>query len=107
MVSEWVLSFNVYGQSGKLVYLNYCSGCHGQEMEGGRALPLIKNNWQYGGDSLSITKIIRNGIPGTEMPKWEGMISVEEIGMITQYIIQAQKSAAKPEEYSNEWKKNY
>ena len=89
-------------QSGKQVYANYCGGCHGAELQGSRASALIKKTWKYGGDRNSILNNIRHGIPGTEMAKWEGTLSVKEIGAVTNYIISVQakpvvkKEIAKP-----------
>jgi glucose/arabinose dehydrogenase len=87
------ISLNSSAQLGKQLYTNYCGGCHGAQLQGSRASPLVKKTWMNGGDRNSILKTIRNGIPGTEMAKWEGILSTNEIEAVTDYIINMQ---AKP-----------
>ena len=87
------ISVNSSGQSGRQLYTNYCGGCHGAQLQGSRASPLVKKTWMNGGDRNSILKSIRNGIQGTEMVKWEGILSTNEIEAVTDYIINMQ---AKP-----------
>src|SRR5688500_3899611 len=93
-------------QTGERVYQSYCAGCHGAQLQGSVASPLIKKTWKYGGDRSSILKVIRNGIPETTMVSWEGTLSLKEIEAVTDYIIRAQakpvekKETAKPLEIS-------
>ena len=87
------ISVNSSAQPGRQLYTNYCGGCHGAQLQGSRASPLVKKTWMNGGDRNSILKTIRNGIPGTEMVKWEGILSTNEIEAVTDYIINMQ---AKP-----------
>ena len=88
-ISSITISVNSSAQ-GRQVYTNYCGGCHGAELQGSRASPLVKKTWMHGGDRNSILKIIRNGIPGTEMAKWEGILSKNEIEAVTDYIVSMQ-----------------
>lgn len=93
------LFISASGQKGAVIYLNYCSGCHGQQLEGGRASALIKDNWKYGKDRYSIITVITNGIPKTEMPKWKGILTTTNIYNITDFILKSQrKPASKKEE---------
>ena len=92
-VVSFTISAYSYAQPGKLVYQNYCGGCHGAQLQGSIASPLIKKTWKYGGDRKSILKTIRNGIPETTMTSWEGTLSAKEIEAVTDYIVSAQ---AKP-----------
>jgi aldose sugar dehydrogenase len=90
VITSCVASFSSSSQSGAQVYGNYCGGCHGAQLQGSSASPLIKKTWKHGGDRNSILKSIRNGIPGTEMAKWEGTLSAGEIEAVTNYVLKAQ-----------------
>lgn len=79
--------------SGAETYVNYCSACHGQQMEGGRASALIKKEWKHGSDRKALIKNITNGVPDTEMPAWNGILTAKEIEAIADFIL---KSQAKP-----------
>lgn len=81
-------------QSGRDIYRNYCAGCHGAQLQGSTGTALIKNTWKHGGDKKSIINSIRQGIPGTEMAKWEGILSDKQIESVTNFILDAQR---KPE----------
>src|SRR5215204_3938578 len=97
-ISSLTTSANSSAQLGRQVYTNYCGGCHGPQLQGSRASPLVKKTWMHGSDRNSILKIIRNGIPGTEMAKWEGILSTNEMEAVTDYIISMQgKPIAKDE----------
>lgn len=87
------LSYYASGQtiSGAETYTNYCSACHGQQMEGGRASALIKTKWMHGSDRKALIKNITNGIPDTEMPAWNGILTAKEIEAITDFILKAQE----------------
>lgn len=88
-----VLTYSASGQiiSGAETYTNYCSACHGQQMEGGRASALIKEEWKHGNDRKALIKNITEGIPSTEMPAWNGILTTKEIEAIAEYILKAQK----------------
>ena len=64
-----------FAQTGETVYATYCAGCHGAQLQGSVAPPLIKKDWKHGSDRNSILNTIRNGVPQTEMMKWEGVLS--------------------------------
>jgi mono/diheme cytochrome c family protein len=72
-------------------YLTFCSGCHGQQMEGGSASALIKDVWQYGSDRASLIRVTRDGIPGTEMGQWKVLMTEEQIAAVADYILRAQR----------------
>lgn len=81
----------VLGQPGKEVYTNYCAGCHGPKREGSSATALIKTTWTHGNSRNAIMKSIRDGIPGTEMARWDGVLSKKDILAVTEYILSAQR----------------
>lgn len=95
-------------KKGIQVYLNHCAGCHGHQLEGSVAPALIHTEFKHGDDRNSIVKVIREGIPFTEMAGWERVLSEEDIDALTEYILIAQefpeivKSAGQPLERETE-----
>lgn len=79
-------------QTGEVVYKTYCAGCHGAQLQGSVGPALIKKDWKHGGDRNSILKTIQNGVPSTEMIKWEGVLSARQIEDVTDFILKAQTS---------------
>ncbi|HTE32741.1 MAG TPA: PQQ-dependent sugar dehydrogenase [Chryseolinea sp.] len=91
IISAIVISFSVAAQTGEEIYKNYCGGCHGAQLQGGTGTALDKASMKHGGDRNSIMKSITKGIPGTEMAKWEGILSAQQIAAVTDFILVAQK----------------
>lgn len=83
------------GQQAKDNYLNYCSGCHGQKLEGGRAPSLLITPWKHGESKKAVVKNISKGIPGTEMMGWESMLTTKQIEELTDYILSLRKRRPK------------
>ncbi|NID10911.1 PQQ-dependent sugar dehydrogenase [Fibrivirga algicola] len=86
------LSVQTLAQNGQIVYKNYCAGCHGAQLKGSAGPALIKKEWKHGGDRASLLTTIRNGIPSTEMSKFDGVLSAKEIEAVTDFILNAQTS---------------
>ena len=53
---------------GRQYYLGYCAICHGPQGEGGRGVNLTTGQYRLGGSDRDLYRLIRNGIPGSEMP---------------------------------------
>lgn len=87
---SFFISSYTLAQNGEQVYKRYCAGCHGNQLEGSSASALIKDDWKHGGDRNSILNTIKNGIPGTEMMKWEGTLSEADIEAVRDFIIMKQ-----------------
>lgn len=85
-----IAPFFLQAQGGKDTYKVYCSGCHGANLEGGLATPLIKENWAYGRSRGLMIRNVRFGIPGTEMIGWKKTLSNPEIRELVDYIIHSQ-----------------
>ena len=71
-------------------YQTYCAGCHGKNLEGGLATPLVKTTWLYGREPGYIKRSITHGLPGTEMLAWKNVLSSDEISDLVDYIIELQ-----------------
>src|SRR5712692_4273175 len=53
---------------GERLYLLHCSGCHGPKGDGGRGANLAVPKLSRAPDETALINVIRQGIPGTEMP---------------------------------------
>ena len=51
-----------------------CGSCHGLTLRGGLGKPLLPENLA-GRDAKTLAQIILDGIPGTPMPPWRGILS--------------------------------
>ena len=89
-----LISSFALAQDGEQLYKSYCTGCHGNQLEGSSASTLIKDDWIHGGDKTSILNSIKNGIPATEMIPWGSVLSEEDIESLADFIIQMQASPA-------------
>lgn len=71
----------------ELIYLvkQDCGSCHGMTMKGGLGPSLLPEQLD-GRDTLSLSEIIINGVPGTPMPPWEGLLSTEEAMWIAEQL---------------------
>jgi cytochrome c oxidase cbb3-type subunit III len=70
---------------GRRLFESQCTGCHGQTAEGGRGPSLRQARLRRVTDDASLFDVIRDGIPGTEMP---GMwyLSEREIRQVAGYL---------------------
>lgn len=81
----------IKSQSGRDIYINYCSACHGQKLEGGRAPSLREGKWKHGQSKKAIYKSISEGIPGTEMMAWKNMLTASQIELVTDYLLELKR----------------
>lgn len=58
-----------------------CGSCHGMTLKGGLGRPLLPEYFE-GRDAGTIAEIILDGIPGTAMPPWRGLLSEAEVAWI-------------------------
>jgi glucose/arabinose dehydrogenase len=77
---------------GQTLYGQYCSACHGQNLEGINAPSLIDGVWIYGGRG-NIARNIRFGIVQQGMPAFGEVLTRDQINAISAYIREAEKSA--------------
>jgi glucose/arabinose dehydrogenase len=83
---------NSFAEEPQLLYDTFCATCHGEDMKGKEALPLIKVDWLYGRDRGQLEKAIRFGISDTDMPALGEFLSEEEIDGLVDLIFAAQDS---------------
>ena len=81
--------------AGRIVYVRFCSSCHGSEGKGDGAggfgdVPpanLVDEEWDHGDSDAEIFATIRGGVPPDyNMEPWEGRITDEAIWNTVNYI---------------------
>lgn len=81
-------------RSGKDIYEYRCSFCHGVTGAGdsptGSGYPnanLTDDTWAYGQTRDEVARTIANGVPGTPMRGFNGLLSKEEIDAVADYVM--------------------
>jgi cytochrome c oxidase cbb3-type subunit 3 len=84
--SQNVLSQDIDGVArGKKLYEGHCSLCHGQTGLGGKGPSLAFPVLPHAPDDQRLIDVIRDGIPGTEMPgAWQ--LTPHEAGEVASYV---------------------
>lgn len=75
------------GRQQQLVHLvrHDCGSCHGMTLKGGLGRPLLPAGLA-GVSSEGLAQIILDGVPGTPMPPWRGLLSAEEARWIAEQL---------------------
>ena len=55
-------------ERGRVLFVEKCAACHGENAKGGRGSDLTTGRWRWGGSDAELMLSIRQGIPGTQMP---------------------------------------
>ncbi len=63
-----------------------CGSCHGMTMKGGLGRPITPDRLA-GYDSTSIAAIILDGVPGTPMPPWRGLVSESDAQWMAEALL--------------------
>lgn len=70
---------------GARIFHERCSGCHGNDGSGGSVGPsLARSAYNHGDSDLAIYQVVRDGVPGTAMPRAD--LSLSEILRVTAYV---------------------
>jgi glucose/arabinose dehydrogenase len=75
------------------LYNQYCATCHGTDLRGGNAQSLLDGIWQFGDGKGYVSRNIKFGIPHLGMPSYESSLSDDEIGLLVDYLYDAQAEA--------------
>jgi cytochrome c oxidase cbb3-type subunit 3 len=78
--------------NGKSTFLNTCSSCHRKDGGGDIGPNLTDEYWKHGGNIKNIFKVVTNGVPGTNMIAWSGVMSPEAIRNVASYVLTLQGS---------------
>jgi cytochrome c oxidase cbb3-type subunit III len=70
---------------GERLFLGQCGRCHGPKGEGGLGAMLAQPRLSHAPDDQSLFKLIRDGVPGTEMPPGPTLTS-REIWQLAAYV---------------------
>lgn len=74
------------------LFIDMCSNCHGQKLEGSQWAKAIKKGQFKHGSSLSqVISSIKTGYPQQGMPSWDGAIQQQDIKSLAGYIIKLAK----------------
>ncbi len=67
------------------LFLKHCAQCHGMDRLGGMGPALIPENLKRLSKKSAIA-VIKNGRPATQMPAHAKMLTVQQVGMLADYI---------------------
>jgi glucose/arabinose dehydrogenase len=86
-------------EMGKGVYEEYCSACHGEDLQGGHGGGFLDRIWKYGARRNLIALNTRLGIIGTQMPGYSEVLSKAGIESVTDFILdeEAKSEAKRPD----------
>jgi cytochrome c55X len=65
--------------------LHDCGSCHGMTLKGGLGTPLTVDSLQNKSNEALIS-IIMNGVKGTPMPPWKGILAEQEVSWIVNQL---------------------
>ena len=68
------------------LYTERCAGCHGVDLNGGRAPSLFDEVWARGADDESVVRNIMHGIPNTEMVPFKDQLTEPQIWQLVAYL---------------------
>ncbi|MDP9324444.1 MAG: c-type cytochrome, partial [Acidobacteriota bacterium] len=74
------------GNAIAILFTERCAGCHGAGVEGGRAPSLFDETWTRATDDEGVSKIIHDGIQGTEMMSFAASLTDQQIWQLVAYI---------------------
>src|SRR5262249_32649179 len=69
-------------EAGRELFRRNCSSCHGRQADGGSAPNLSRGSR----DDAEVTRIISNGVPGTDMAAYGGRLSSADIARILTFL---------------------
>jgi glucose/arabinose dehydrogenase/galactose mutarotase-like enzyme len=78
----------VFSEEGFELSLQHCESCHGFAFTGARTHGLWNGDWRHGGTAADIARVVAEGIPGTEMPAFEGVLKESQIEALTILMVE-------------------
>jgi alcohol dehydrogenase (cytochrome c) len=72
-------------RTGRIVYEQTCSACHGNDAQGGRGPSLATGQFTHGSEDADLFHNIESGIPGTQMPSFSAL-PTEDVWRIVAYL---------------------
>lgn len=72
---------------GKQTFLGTCASCHRRDGGGDIGPNLTDEYWKHGGSIQNIFKVVKSGVPNTNMVAWGGVMSPEAIRNVASYVL--------------------
>jgi putative heme-binding domain-containing protein len=82
--------------AGKQVFDAQCAWCHGANGTGGTGPILQRTTLRHSADDRSLVNIVRNGIPGTEMPSFAIALTDRKAWQTAAYVRSLGRIATRP-----------
>ena len=68
------------------LFAQYCASCHGPTLNGGSATSHVDEEWKHGNDDESLARVIANGVPGTPMAPFKGILTDQQVRELVFFI---------------------
>jgi len=82
--------------AGKRLFESQCAWCHGTTGAGGTGPSLQRATLRHAADDKALGDIVRNGIPGTEMPGFTSALTERTAWQTAAYVRSLGRTAATP-----------
>lgn len=73
-------------EEGHQIFVQNCTGCHGEDMKGKIGPNLLDGTWIHGGSLEEITHTITNGVPSKGMVTWGPILGPERIAKVAAFV---------------------
>ena len=77
-------------ESGKVLFNQYCTACHGQNAEGVVGPNLTDAYWLHGGSIKAVYHTVTEGIPEKGMISWKKQLNPLQIQQVASYVLSLQ-----------------
>lgn len=77
-------------ETGKTLFNQYCTACHGQNAEGKVGPNLTDEYWLHGGDIKAVFHTVTEGIPEKGMISWKKQLNPLQIQQVSSYVLSLQ-----------------
>ncbi|GAB3543906.1 cbb3-type cytochrome c oxidase N-terminal domain-containing protein [Spirosoma fluminis] len=77
-------------EAGKVLFIQYCTACHGQNAEGKVGPNLTDEYWLHGGTVKAIYHTITEGVPEKGMISWKKQLNPLQIQQVSSYVLSLQ-----------------
>lgn len=75
---------------GQQTFNNICASCHRVDGGGDIGPNLTDQYWKHGGSIQDVFKVVRDGVPNTNMVSWGGALSPEKMQNVSSYLLSLQ-----------------
>lgn len=74
-------------EEGKKIFISNCASCHKESGAGDIGPNLTDEYWLHGGSIGDLFKVVKNGVPATNMISWAAMLSPKMMQQVSSYIL--------------------